>query len=106
MRWNRRAAPAAPPTHLGGSSWRARASADRDPDFMDSFDGPPPETVARIEGNSFRVGMKVRHGKFGTGRVRRLEQHGPVVYATVEFREGVKKLDLEKAHLEPMGETP
>ncbi len=100
VRWNRHGAPVPAPV----PPFRSRVSADRDPDFMDSFDAPPAEAVARVEGNAFRVGMRVRHGRFGTGRVRRLEQHGPVVYATVEFREGMKKLDLEKARLEPLGE--
>ena len=39
-----------------------------------------------------------------SGPSRFLERHGPLVYATVEFRGGTKKLDLEKARLEPLGE--
>ena len=75
-----------------------------DAEYAPDFDAPPAEELARAGGASFRVGQRVRHSRFGTGKVRRLEQHGPVVYATVEFREGTKKLDLEKARLEPLGD--
>jgi hypothetical protein len=46
----------------------------------------------------------VRHAKFGTGRVRRLETRGSSVRAIVEFREGVKTLDLDYVRLETPGD--
>ena len=64
----------------------------------------PAEAVARVEGLPFRVGQRVRHERFGAGRVRRLESHGGSVRATVEFRSGVKTLDLDFARLEPIRE--
>ena len=62
------------------------------------------EPVASVEGVAFRVGQRVRHERFGTGRVRRLESHGASIRATVEFRSGVKTLDLDFARLEPVRE--
>ncbi len=88
----------------GGVRRGAFAGADADPGPGFEQDAAPAEAVARQAGSPFTVGQRVRHSKFGAGRVRRLEQHGDLVYAMVEFRGGVKKLDLEKARLEPLGD--
>jgi DNA helicase-2/ATP-dependent DNA helicase PcrA len=77
------------------------------PEGVDPDPGCDLDLDAASPGAAFRVGQRVRHAKFGSGRVRGLERHGPVVYATVEFlRGGLKKLDLEKARLESMGDGP
>jgi DNA helicase-2/ATP-dependent DNA helicase PcrA len=90
----------------GGSRGPSRSRRKREGDAPFSFDPDPapPEAVARVEGLPFRVGQRVRHTKFGTGKVRRLEAHGNSVRATVEFRMGVKTLDLDFTRLEPLGD--
>jgi DNA helicase-2/ATP-dependent DNA helicase PcrA len=100
--WERRR----PQTPRGGSWGRGRPGGGA---FPEGVDEPPPAIDFDVDvsspGAGFRVGQRVRHARFGQGRVRGLERHGPVVYATVEFRAvGVKKLDLEKARLEAMGD--
>jgi DNA helicase-2/ATP-dependent DNA helicase PcrA len=88
----------------GGVRRAAFAGADSDPDPGLDLDAPPAEAVARMTGFPVHVGQRVRHSKFGAGRVRRIEQHGDMVYAMVEFRGVTKKLDLEHARLEPLGD--
>jgi DNA helicase-2/ATP-dependent DNA helicase PcrA len=75
-----------------------------DGEFLFEPDAAPTEAVARIDGLSIRQGQRVRHAKFGTGRVRRLETRGSSVRAIVEFREGVKTLDLDYVRLETPGD--
>jgi DNA helicase-2/ATP-dependent DNA helicase PcrA len=71
-----------------------------DPPAGDFVDEMPPETVASDLDTGFNVGDRVHHARFGTGRVRRLEQRRSSLRATVEFRMGVKTLDLAYARLE------
>jgi hypothetical protein len=63
-----------------------------------------PDAAPDGGGAPFRPGQRVRHAKFGNGRVRALEPHGRSFRAVVEFREGRKTLDLDFTRLEPLGE--
>ncbi len=60
---------------------------------------PEPETGD----NGLRLGLKVRHVKFGVGTVRRLEGQGDKQKVTVYFNSvGTKKLLLKFAGLIPV----
>ncbi len=63
-----------------------------------------PQAAAEPENSSaFRLGMKVRHIKFGTGTIRRLEGSGDKQKVTVYFSSvGPKKLLLKFAGLIPV----
>ncbi|NUN53131.1 MAG: ATP-dependent DNA helicase PcrA, partial [Planctomycetaceae bacterium] len=67
-------------------------------------DPAPSEPAVRAEELGLRVGQRVRHAKFGTGKVRRLDAAGGSLRATVEFRVGLKTLDLDFTRLEPLGD--
>ncbi len=92
------------PSRPSWSAPRARRSEEADAPFSFDPDPAPREAVARVEGVALRVDQRVRHAKFGTGRIRRLESHGSSVKATVEFRTGMKTLDLDFTRLEPIGD--
>jgi len=92
----------------GGGGWGRRVPSEEGADSPFSFH---PDPVAGDDGAKttrakVTVGQRVRHSKFGAGRVRSIENHGGTVRATVEFRVGVKTLDLDFARLEPLGEEP
>ncbi len=94
-----------PPSRRSG--WGSRGPGERpgpDRDFVFEADPAPAEAVARAAGLPFRPGQRVRHAKFGTGMVRRMEAHGSSMRAIVEFRAGVKTLDLDYVRLETMGD--
>ncbi|HEU4395572.1 MAG TPA: 3'-5' exonuclease, partial [Planctomycetota bacterium] len=100
------AAPPAPPAwdEPRPRPFGRRAPAPDEGGAVFEPDPLPVEPVARGAGVPFRVGQRVRHERFGTGRIRRLDPHGASFRATVEFRSGVKTLDLDFARLEPIRE--
>jgi DNA helicase-2/ATP-dependent DNA helicase PcrA len=62
---------------------------------------PVDETRPREEFFPLRVGMKVRHPKFGEGRVRSIEGMDEGQKATIVFQTvGSKRLKVRYAHLE------
>jgi DNA helicase-2/ATP-dependent DNA helicase PcrA len=62
---------------------------------------PVDETRPREEFFQLRVGMKVRHPKFGEGRVRSIEGMNEDQKATILFQSvGSKRLKVAYAHLE------
>ncbi len=51
----------------------------------------------------FRLGARVRHGKFGEGVILSLEGSGPQARVQVNFeRQGTKWLVMQYANLEPL----
>ncbi len=100
-RWGR--PPGFPPA-ARGAPFGSRAGADPgadDPFVPDVVDVPAAAGPGDAVG--FRAGDRVRHAKFGDGKVRLVERRGSSVRITVEFRMGTKTLDLAFARLEPLG---
>ncbi len=75
---------------------------DAEPEFDEEpFEPDEPRYVPEAD-EGVRIGMRVRHVKFGVGTVRRIEGHGDNQKVTIYFnRFGPKKLLLKFAGLEP-----
>ena len=68
---------------------------------------PPPRSAAHLYADpgmpGFRLGARVRHGKFGEGVILSLEGSGPQARVQVNFeRQGTKWLVMQYANLEPL----
>ena len=77
------------------------ADVGRGADFADDVDDGDVRVVPDAE-EGLRIGMQVRHAKFGVGTVRRIEGQGDNQKVIVYFKTaGAKKLLLRFAGLEP-----
>ena len=73
---------------------------------LDDWTRPEPAATAPGEPAPLAVGMKVRHGHFGVGRVIDLSGSGPSSRVVVDFTSyGRKKLVMMYAKLVPVGEA-
>jgi DNA helicase-2/ATP-dependent DNA helicase PcrA len=95
--------------HCGALSPRASAPAPTSSTYVDYGDGDPvfEESFAETDNEAvikpLRVGSRVVHPNFGTGRIRRIEGRGEATKAWVDFeRAGIKLLALKYARLRPI----
>ena len=80
---------------------RQREQIERQQDEFYDADAEPAEIDASANGGGLWRGCRVRHAKFGAGRVERVSREGPYTRVVVEFdRFGRKTLILEYARLE------